>query len=70
MIDNCLYKDTCKYKDNASKCNDSCIRYNQMRSLLELSNLPKNRQRKTQIFPIEIDEKVFDKLEEAKNDIV
>ncbi|MEE3344908.1 MAG: hypothetical protein VZS44_12495, partial [Bacilli bacterium] len=46
------------------------IRYNQMRSLLELSNLPKNRQRKTQIFPIEIDEKVFDKLEEAKNDIV
>ena len=61
----CLYISTCK-----NKCSASCVRYNQMRRLLELSNLPKARQALQPIYSVDADAKNYEKLGKIKKNIV
>lgn len=61
----CLYLSVC-----TNKCTDSCIRYCQMKRLLELSNLPKNQQKKVKIKGIDVDIDAFKKLDKIKSNIV
>lgn len=54
---NCIYKDSCD-----SVCNQSCIRYLEMKYMLDNSNIPKNMQRITKLVPQDCDYDAFVKL--------
>ena len=60
----CLYKPVCK-----NKCTPDCVRYNQMKRLLELSNIPKALQAKQDIYDVPADTKNYEKLDKIKQNI-
>lgn len=67
--ENCWYKNVCNLYDT-DVCDKHCIRFSQMKHLIESSNLPK-----TLCFPIELEPQVIDlpafiQLADIKDDIV
>ena len=67
MYEDCWYKEVCSQKD----CTD-CIRYAEMKNLVETSNLPKGRCSidKLTLYPQDCDLEAFVKLKDIKDDIV
>lgn len=61
---NCLYTDIC-----TNKCSESCIRYLEMKALLDGSNIPENRQRLVKLIPDDVDYDTFCVLAEIKDSI-
>ena len=67
--ENCWYKNVCNFYDT-ELCDNHCIRFSQMKHLIETSNLPK-----TLCYPIELEPQVIDLasfvcLAQIKDDIV
>ena len=63
----CWYKNTCNnYKD---KCEINCIRYLEMKYLIETSNIPKGEQFNVELIPQKVDIENFKFLNELKKDI-
>jgi len=63
--DKCWYKDVCNVE-----CTDTCIRYYEMKFLMEHSNLPKSKQViPPKLQPQTIDEEAFSQLATIKNNI-
>ncbi len=62
--EDCWYKDVCQ-----NECSDTCIRYLEMKYLIDNSNIPKARQYPT-VLQAGTDYKVFCTLAEIKDDIV
>lgn len=60
----CLYYKVCK-----KPCTNSCVRYLQMKRLLELSNIPSQKQF-IKLIPMEEDKKHYDKLTQYSANIV
>lgn len=60
----CIYNKVCK-----KNCASDCVRYLQMKRLLELSNIPSQKQL-IKIIPMPEDEKVFNKLTKYSENIV
>ena len=67
MQEDCWYKTVCSQKD----C-DVCIRYAEMKHLVETSNLPKARCSvdKLTLYPQDCDLEAFEQLQQIKDDIV
>ncbi len=65
MIDNCWYKEVC----TRSKCNSNCIRYLEMRALMDYSNIPENRQYPKSLSPDDCDYDAFCELQFIKENI-
>lgn len=65
---NCWYKDACDYVDEG--CEKHCIRYIEMKYLMEHSNLPKVKQQPIDLYPQDCDRKAFTRLREIKDTIV
>lgn len=65
MIENCWYKNVC----SRSSCNSNCIRYLEMRALMDYSNIPKNRQTPLVLTPDDCDYNAFCELAEIKDNI-
>lgn len=68
MIEDCWYKSVCNYKD----CSNGCIRYIEMKYLIENSNLPKKRcnPERLALYPQECDHTAFTILQGIKDNIV
>lgn len=64
----CWYKEVCdNYKDG---CDRLCVRYKEMKYLMEHSNIPKNKQRPIALSPYQCDYDAFCRLAEIKDNIV
>ena len=63
--EDCLYKSVCN-----NECFDGCPRYNGMKRLLELSNLPKAQQCPHKIYNVDIDAVSYAQLNDIKTYIV
>lgn len=61
----CLYKDVCTNEP----CNEACVRYIEMKSLLDQSNIPKSMQRIISLVPEDCDYQAFCRLAQIKSDI-
>lgn len=68
MIEDCWYKSVCNYKD----CSNGCIRYIEMKYLIDNSNLPKKRcnPERLALYPQECDHTAFTILQGIKDNIV
>jgi len=64
MKDDCLYKGVCN-----DDCSKSCMRYSQMKYMLDHSNLPKNQQCIHKLIPDSCDLKAFEYLQSIQLDI-
>lgn len=65
MQKECWYKTVCSLE-----CSDSCIRYLEMLSLLEMSGLPENKWYPSQLYPEDCDYTAFKRLAQIKHEIV
>lgn len=63
---NCWYYDVC----DRVNCDKSCLRYTEMKYLMENSNLPKNKQRPIPLTPPNEDYESYSKLADIKSNIV
>ena len=63
--DNCWYKSVC-----SNDCSDNCIRFIEMRHLMETSNIPENRWFSDTLIPDDCDYDAFCELAHIKSDIV
>lgn len=63
----CWYKDVCEADENA--CNN-CIKFAEMKHLMETSRLPKNKQRPIPLNAPTVDRDAYARLSEIKSDIV
>lgn len=64
----CWYEEVC---DGAKQdCYKSCVRYHEMKYMMDNSNIPKNRQLPSMLQPDECDLAAFSRLAEIKEDIV
>ena len=63
-IADCIYKEVC-----TQECSQSCIRYLEMKYMLEHSNIPKAKQRINTLYPDDCDVEAFKKLAEIRNSI-
>ena len=63
-ISNCLYKDVCN-----NECKDTCIRYLEVKYLLDESGIPETKQKLIQL-EAGIDLQAFKRLDSIKRDIV
>ena len=68
-MNNCWYKDTCNLYQSLN-CSESCIRYSEMKYLLENSNLPINKYIPDKLIPEECDLIAFNRLANIKSDIL
>ena len=68
MIEDCWYKEVCNKED----CSNGCIRYIEMKYLIENSNLPKKRCNpdRLTLYPQECDYDAFVELQQIKDNIV
>ena len=64
--DDCWYKNTCTLKDTC----DSCIRFNEVKFLMDSSGIPEAQQIPLKLTPEESDFPQFKKLDAIKKDIV
>lgn len=64
----CWYQEVCQLKHDNCECH--CIRYIEMKYLMENCNLPKNKQYPIELTPSKSDFKAFERLKEIKDDIV
>lgn len=62
----CWYREVCQM-DNPC---DSCIRYSEMKFLMDSSGLPKSKQRPIELIPEQCDYDTFLELQDFKDDIV
>lgn len=67
-MDNCIYNSTCELY-HTDVCNNSCIRYIEMNSLLKNSRIPKNMQRIIDLYPDNCDLNSFIQLKQIKDNI-
>ena len=67
--ESCWYKNVCNYY-KTDKCNNNCIRYNEMYYLMENSNIPKAKQFKNKLIPLPEDVENFQFLNNIKKDIL
>ena len=65
MREDCIYKSVC-----TTECKGVCIRYSEMKYLLDASGIPKNKQQVMQLFPEDCDYDAFCLLNDFKNSIV
>ena len=65
-MNECWYKDVC----SRTVCNSNCLRYLEMRALMEYSNIPKNRQMPSILTPDDCDYEAFCELAEIKKNIL
>lgn len=66
MNNSCWYKSACTIEN----CNEDCIRYLEMKYLMDNSNIPVNRQFPISLYPDNIDYDKFVRLSEIKETIV
>lgn len=64
LLEDCWYKEVCN-----NECTSSCIRYNEMKFLMEHSNLPRSKQRPQLLKPDKCDYDAFCRLGDIKSDI-
>ena len=64
--EDCWYKDTCVLKDTC----DSCIRFNEVKFLMDTSGIPEAQQVPLKLIPEESDYAQFKRLDAIKKDIV
>ena len=65
-MENCWYKDVCKLE-----CSDSCIRYKEMKFLMDSSGIPEPQQTPLKLVPTNAEDKqIFIRLNNIKKDIV
>lgn len=62
----CWYHEVCKMENSCG----SCIRYIEMKHLMECSGIPKAKQRPIELYPDDIDYDSFVKLRDIKDNIV
>lgn len=65
--DNCWYKSVCS---TVNECSNTCIRFIEMRSLMEKSNIPQNRWFPDTLTPDDCDYDAFCDLADIKTDIL
>ena len=63
----CWYNEVCGRK--ADRCEATCVRYHEMKYLMDNSNIPKNRQMPVMLTPSECDLNAFRKLALIKDNI-
>lgn len=63
----CWYYKNCKNKKN---CDSSCLRYLEMKYLLDFSNIPKSKQKRPKLLACEKDVEPFQELTKIKNNIM
>lgn len=64
----CWYSEVCSdYKEG---CEKMCVRYAEMKFLMNNSNIPKNKQKPIALYPSECDLTAFKRLAEIKDNIV
>lgn len=64
--EDCWYSSVCN-----NTCSDTCIRYNEMKFLMDSSGIPKPQQMPLKLIPVnESDRKIFIRLNSIKNNIV
>lgn len=68
-MSNCWYKDVCNLH-NSIECSESCIRYSEMKYLLDNSNLPVNKYIPDKLIPEVSDLPAFTRLAEIRDNIV
>ena len=61
----CWYKEVCQVE-----CEPNCLRYNEMKYLMDNSDIPPNRQMPSKLSPEKIDEASFKQLNDIKLNIV
>jgi len=61
---NCWYKEVCDVE-----CSPVCLRFTEMSALIELSNIPVNRQTPQKLIPPEVDYDAFCELADIKDNI-
>lgn len=66
MNNKCWYKETC----TNTECNEDCIRYLEMKYLMDNSNIPVSRQFPTSLYPDKCDYDKFVELSSIKDNIV
>jgi len=66
----CWYKDVCEHFNSDNLCNHACIRYLEMRFLMESSGIPEARQQPMYLSPEEEDLQAFRQLKTIKDDIL
>ena len=71
VVEERYFKEDCWYIDVCNNtCSDTCIRYLEMRHLMDSSGLPKAKQRPLVLVPDDIDYDAFTELADIKNNIV
>ena len=64
----CWYSEVCSdYKED---CQKLCVRFHEMKFLMDNSNIPKNKQKPITLYPSECDYDAFKKLADIKDNIV
>ena len=63
--EDCWYNSVC-----VNECSNNCLRYIEMKYLMDNSDIPQSKQIPAQLIPEKIDKDSFRQLSELKNDIV
>lgn len=64
----CWYAEVCGVKHE--DCEKTCVRYHEMKFLMDNSNIPKNKQGAIALYPSECDLDAFNRLADIKDNIV
>ena len=64
MYEDCIYKEVC-----SNDCENMCLRYLEMKYMLDNSNIPKDRQKIVKLVPDDCDYNSFVKLAEIQESI-
>lgn len=64
----CWYSEVCGARKE--DCEKTCVRYHEMKFLMDSSNIPKNKQGTITLYPSECDLEAFQRLAEIKDNIV
>ncbi|MCF0114891.1 MAG: hypothetical protein HUJ56_06015 [Erysipelotrichaceae bacterium] len=65
----CWYKKVCEFS-NTDYCGNHCVRFLEMKALLEQSNLPESKWFPKKLFVQEVDREAYKKLNDIKSDIL
>lgn len=67
--DKCPYSEVCQFYKDDFECNEGCIRYIEIMSLLETAKIPKYWYKPKNLIPESQDKKVFLKLKDYKDNV-
>lgn len=69
-MEDCLYKNKCKFYKVKGQCSSGCVRYAEMNALVRQSNLTKKQVNLPKLFPDKKDKRAFKFLALYRNNIV